>query len=502
VKLARVFLCIATLAAIGGALEAGPARAQQPSSSLTFQVDATKFPTLTAVVTVLDAHGVPTTDLTAADFQAFENKTKLKIDSVASAQAQGLQLDTIIVIDTSGSMQGEPFTQATRAAIQFVNSMGPNDRATIAAFSDGPTSFNVPLTSDHQRLTDAITKLEAGGGTALYEAVQTSAFVAAASTAPRRAVIFLTDGENDTQKSSVTADESSAAARTAGVPVFTIGFGTASDKAYLRRIATDTQGQYHDANIDNVANVYRDIATLLRSQYSVTLTANGKADGKDGSLQIIATVDGTPAASIVTYKRGAAAALAAAPTAAAVTAPPKPPEKKSNLAAFVFAGVLVAAGGVAIAWLLLLWARRRRLRRAQLRVVAPNVRQAAAQPLDSAYRAAAFSAAAAAGVAVAAPAGTGRLREKNGTGQVYELGDGPAIIGSSPRACNIVLPASDRVAGEHARIWLRDGNYVLHHVAGLSRKTLVAGQEADWVTLEPGDEVTVGPHKLIFENPG
>ena len=85
---------------------------------------------------------------------------------------------------------------------------------------------------------------------------------------------------------------------------------------------------------------------------------------------------------------------------------------------------------------------------------------------------------------------------------MYQLGDGPAIIGTSTRLCNIVFPASDRVSAEHARIWLRDGHYVLHHIGGMSRKTIVAGHEAEWVTLEHGDDVTIGPHKLVFEDPG
>jgi hypothetical protein len=57
--------------------------------------------------------------------------------------------------------------------------------------------------------------------------------------------------------------------------------------------------------------------------------------------------------------------------------------------------------------------------------------------------------------------------------------------------CNIVFPPSDRIAGEHARIWLRDGHYVLHHIGGMSRKTIVAGHEA--IHILEGLEM-VDPH--------
>ena len=501
-KLARLVTGIVVLAA-AAAMLAAPARAQQPAApSLAInQVDASKFPELHVVVTALDSRGVPAKGLTAKDFQAFEGNTPLTIDTVQAAQDQGQKLATVIVIDTSGSMAGDPFERARQAATQFVNSMGANDQASLIAFSDKVTPV-VPLTGDRQKLTQGIAGLQAVGGTALYEAVQTSAYVAASAKGSRSAVIFLTDGENDTRTSTATADGSMAAAKGSGVPIFTIGFGATPAVAYLQALATDTQGAYRAATASNVSSVYADIATLLRNQYIVNIRGIGKPDGKDGSLQIVANVANSPAASVATYKRGVAPIVAvpsvAPPVAQTV---PKPPAKKSNDAAIVFGGIVVAIGAVIIGYLLFLWNRRRRTRLAQLRVVAPNIRQAAAQPLDPNYRAPLTASAVGGGVAVMEAVGTGHLREKNGTGQVWALGAGPTVIGTSARDCNIVLPPSNQVAAEHARIWLRDGRYVLHHVGGMSRKTFIAGHEAEWVTLESGDELAIGPHKLIFEDP-
>jgi hypothetical protein len=84
-------------------------------------------------------------------------------------------------------------------------------------------------------------------------------------------------------------------------------------------------------------------------------------------------------------------------------------------------------------------------------------------------------------------------------GQEFTLGRDPATIGSSSEACTIVL-AGEGIAPEHARIWYRQGKFLLHHVGGLSRKTYVSGHEADWVVLEAGDEVTIGTHRLVFDD--
>lgn len=97
------------------------------------------------------------------------------------------------------------------------------------------------------------------------------------------------------------------------------------------------------------------------------------------------------------------------------------------------------------------------------------------------------------------PKAAAALRFKSGDGRSYALGEEPVVIGASSAICTIVLDG-EGIAPEHARIWLRQRQYLLHHVGGLSRKTYVGGQEADWVVLEPGDEVTIGAHRLVFEN--
>lgn len=103
----------------------------------------------------------------------------------------------------------------------------------------------------------------------------------------------------------------------------------------------------------------------------------------------------------------------------------------------------------------------------------------------------------AAGNGSASPSAVLKMKGDDGSG--YSLGREPTTIGSSDEHCSIVL-AGDGIAPEHARIWFRQGKFLLHHVGGLSRKTYVSGQEADWVVLESGDEVTIGAHRLVFEN--
>jgi VWFA-related protein len=492
---ALVALLFALACAVTLTAQRLPARAQQPQPVLTVnQVDAAAYPDVRAVVTALDARGVPVQGLTVREFEAFDGEIAVPVTAVESAQDASLKLSVVLAIDVSGSMLGEPLDRAKVAATDFVNALGPNDDASIVAFNQAVT-LAVPFTNNRQQLADGIASLQAGGGTALYEAVQDAAYAARVANSPRAAVVLLTDGENADTTSTATADGSLAIARGAGVPVFTIGFGTAPDATYLQDLSATTQGTYNAANNANLATVYQDLAALLRNQYVLTLREFAPADGNTASLRLLATIDGVPTAAVASFARGQAAAPppARGPAPTPAPTPASMPKDRGSAPLIVYSaivGAVVALGAVAFA---AGWWRRRRVRHHQMDVIAANPRQAAAQGLPGAV----------AGVGVSVPApetSRGRLVEVDvDAPRTFHLGGGPAVIGSAPRRCTIVLEGDD-VAPEQARITVRDGRYLLHHTGGLRRKTLVGGREADWVILEPGDEIRVGSHRLQFHS--
>ncbi|HXK32500.1 MAG TPA: vWA domain-containing protein, partial [Dehalococcoidia bacterium] len=292
----HVALAVAAIAALAAAFAASarPIAAQQPDPGsptlVVNQVDASGYPEMRVVVTALDAAGVPVAGLTAADFSA-TSEGGMTVATVERAEDTTLQLAVILVVDTSGSMEGAPLDAAKQAARQFVARLGPNDRASLVAFSDEVRTV-VPLTADAAALTAGIDGLTATGATSLYEAVQAAAFIARTSGTPRQAVVFLSDGENDTTTSEATEAGSLDIARANGVPVFAIGFGEAADTGYLQRLSAETRGQFFAADAADVGAVYGAIAGLLRSQYVVTLRAGAEADGEEATLQVSASIAG------------------------------------------------------------------------------------------------------------------------------------------------------------------------------------------------------------------
>ncbi len=489
-------LALALILVLAGvSLWPGAVSAQQPGAAVTInQLDASKYPQLSAVVTVLDARQLPVPALTDAQFEAFDGEQATPITTVRSAQDESLRLSVIVVIDVSGSM-ATSFSSAQQAASQFVTSLRANDEAAIVAFNDKVT-VAAPLTADKRALTDTISRLQPGGGTALFEAVQTGAFLAREANTPRAAVVLLTDGENDTTASSSTEADSLSSVRSAGIPLFTIGYGAAPDVRYLQSISTATQGDYRAATSASVVAVYDNIAALLRNQYVLTMTATAPANGDDATLRIVANVGGSAASAEAAFKRGAAP-VSAAPTAAATAAgtsdddePAATSSGGSNFALLAIGAIVGLAAVAAIILVAEAWLRRRRAHGRQLAVVKPNPALAAALGVPPPVP----------GVAASADNGTGRLIELNGAtpAHTYTFASAPISIGSE-EACDVHVPRRADIAARHALVWIKDGKIILRHVGGPRRPTLIGGRPVQWVTLDEGDEFTVGPHRYRAE---
>jgi hypothetical protein len=166
---------------------------------------------------------------------------------------------------------------------------------------------------------------------------------------------------------------------------------------------------------------------------------------------------------------------------------------RSTLPLKVYSGFIVAGLLVAIVMASAAWRRRQAIRRHQLAVVAAN-------PTEVEIPRALLQARTVAGVGSADA--TGRLIEQleDGTTKTHELGDGSVSIGAASE-CSIQVAKTEGVAAYHARVSFRQGRYMLHHAGGPNFVTTVGGERLEWVRLEAGDEIRVGTHRFLFEEP-
>ncbi len=164
------------------------------------------------------------------------------------AGAEPLPRDLVLVVDTSSSMVGEKLRQAKAALTHTLDSLGPDDRFAMIAFSTTPRSFRPELSAstapDLRRARAWVANLEALGGTDISAALE-AALRLRTKERPGRIfqVVMLTDGlptvgltETPRILEIVNRRDSQ------GVRLYTFGVGDDVDAHLLDLLAETTRG--------------------------------------------------------------------------------------------------------------------------------------------------------------------------------------------------------------------------------------------------------------------
>ena len=151
--------------------------------------------------------------------------------------------DIILVLDTSGSMQGEKMDQAKEAARYVLDHLNPLDRFAIVSFATTTRSFSPSLEPAAQadKGKDFLDRLEAMGSTDINRAMIEA--VGLAEEVRPTTLIFLTDGL-PTEGVTVTGAILDNVAREApdNVRIFSFGVGDDVDTDLLDQISLDHGG--------------------------------------------------------------------------------------------------------------------------------------------------------------------------------------------------------------------------------------------------------------------
>lgn len=195
-------------------------------------------------------------------------------------------LDIVLAVDTSGSMREDDFSNglvpvnrlqvAKGVMAEFVKER-PNDRIGVVVF--GEEAFTqVPLTLDHETLTDMLDQVEIGvagaQGTAVGTAIAVSAKRLKDLDGKSKIVILLTDGRSNAGR--IGPLEAAQAAAALGIKVYTVGvgaqrgFGDGLDEEGLTRIAQTTGAKYFRAtDSTSLVRIYDTINELEPSPAEV-----------------------------------------------------------------------------------------------------------------------------------------------------------------------------------------------------------------------------------------
>lgn len=153
---------------------------------------------------------------------------------------------SVLLIDTSGSMNGEPLEKAKDATEQLVQAMSPNDAVCVLSFcKDIDTVISPTVASDKNKIVRKIRGLKSYGDTKMFRAVNTASEMLRNAPDPSRVsrVILLSDGAPTDVKEPEKYKRQVSGMRTMGVTFSTIGIG-ASDDRILRAISDSGGGTW------------------------------------------------------------------------------------------------------------------------------------------------------------------------------------------------------------------------------------------------------------------
>jgi Ca-activated chloride channel homolog len=213
-------------------------------------------------------HMVTTLDRNA--FTVFEDG---KPQNIISFHHEDIPVSIGILIDNSGSMR-EKRNKVNQAALNLVRSSNPKDEVFVVNFND-EYYLDQDFTNDLLKLKEALDKIDARGGTALYDALVASAEHLKRNARLEKKVLFVvTDGEDNA--SNETLEQAVKQLQEENGPsVYAIGILGDEEhpkraKRALEIVAQRTGGiAFFPKTLDEVDEISRTVAHDIRNQYAI-----------------------------------------------------------------------------------------------------------------------------------------------------------------------------------------------------------------------------------------
>jgi Ca-activated chloride channel homolog len=220
--------------------------------------------------TVIDDKQRIVTSLDKGDFNVYENGSP---QTITSFRHEDIPVAMGIVVDNSGSMR-EKRQKVNAAALNLVRASNANDEVCIVNFND-EYYLDQDFTSSINKLKEGLEKIEARGGTALYDAVVATAEHLKRDAKLEKKVIFIvTDGEDN--ESAETLEQAVRRLQGDGGPtVYSIGILEKEEhpkhaKRALQIMSERTGGiAFFPTTLDDVDAISRTVAHDIRTQYTI-----------------------------------------------------------------------------------------------------------------------------------------------------------------------------------------------------------------------------------------
>jgi len=250
---------------------------------------------------VTDKNGRAIPGMSNADFSVYEDGAERKIVTVTPTVEP---FNLVLLLDVSGSIE-ERIDFIRKAARDFLRTASPQDRISIISFNNDIKIVS-DFTTDRQLLSERLDLLDAGGPTALYDALgYTLVDTLKPLRGERTAVVIMSDGDDN--KSFVpfpaileAVIESGALIYPLYVPSGLVPEGSVPKPTitvdpmrskYLtittraaeegEKMALASGGVFYSIKrLDDLQRAYDDIVAQIRTAYTITYSSNANSSGR------------------------------------------------------------------------------------------------------------------------------------------------------------------------------------------------------------------------------
>ncbi len=194
--------------------------------------------------------------------------------------AKPVSRTAVLVMDVSGSMEGDGLVGAKKAAAAFLAAIPADVRVGLVTFGNTARVAVAP-TTDRGAVADAVGKLTANGSTELYDG--TILGVKTAGTTGLRTVLLLSDGADEGSEASLRT--AVATVKASKVTLDAVSFvGTDSSQALPLKLLADAGGGRVIATgeADELAAAFTRTAEVISNQLEVTATLPPTITSKSG----------------------------------------------------------------------------------------------------------------------------------------------------------------------------------------------------------------------------
>jgi Mg-chelatase subunit ChlD len=260
-------------------------------------------------------YGEPVEALQPADVSIRDNGELISSGvAIAPLHESGRGATIVLALDASRTMKGDPFDRAKASVLSYIDRMGPNDRLSVLTFSDR-VEVVVTFKDSTAKAREVVRELEVDRKAlttvlldGAYKAVDV---VRRTPDLPNRSfVVVFSDGKDDGSRATLdeVVDLAVGDARSARIPVFTIGFdrfGGGSLKSLLR-LSRGTSAEAFFAQSDElIASYFDEIWRQMLHSYVVRYPAD--LDGAHHSIEV--TIGEQSDAQGITYPESGGGAI-------------------------------------------------------------------------------------------------------------------------------------------------------------------------------------------------